>query len=68
MFNLSEFHFFGSISYEIHILAALSSETVQTGPKWQTLESPFGWVPEQLSRFLTNQILAKLLEHPGPGT
>ena len=29
-------------------LAALSSGTVRTGPEWQTLESPFEWVPEQL--------------------
>ena len=27
--------------------------------------SPFEWVPEQLSRFLTDPTLAKLLEHPG---
>ena len=46
-------------------LAALSSGTVQTGPKRQTLESPFEWLPEQLSRFLTDPTLVKLLEHPG---
>ena len=27
--------------------------------------SPFEWVPEQLSSFLTNPRLAKLLGHPG---
>ena len=27
--------------------------------------SPFEWMPEQLSRFLTNPTPAKLLEHPG---
>ena len=27
--------------------------------------SPFEWVPSQLSRFLTDPTLAKLLEHPG---
>jgi hypothetical protein len=43
-------------------LAALSSGTVQTGPE---LESPFEWVPSQLSRFLTDPTLVKLLEHPG---
>ena len=46
-------------------LAALSSGTVRTGPERRTLESPFEWVPEQLSRFLTDPTLAKLLEHPG---
>ena len=28
-------------------------------------EIPFEWVPSQLSRFLTDSTLAKLLEHPG---
>ena len=28
-------------------------------------ESPFEWVPEQLSRFLTDPTIATLLEHPG---
>ena len=46
-------------------LAAFSSGTVRTGPEWRTLESPFEWVPSQLSRFLTDPTLAKLLEHPG---
>ena len=46
-------------------LAALSSGTVRAGPEWRTLESPFEWVPSQLSRFLTDPTLAKLLEHPG---
>ena len=46
-------------------LAAFSSGTVRTGPERQTLESPFEWVPSQLSRFLTDPTLAKLLEHPG---
>jgi hypothetical protein len=27
--------------------------------------SPFEWVPEQLSRFLTDPTIATLLEHPG---
>ena len=27
--------------------------------------SPFEWVPEQLSRFLMDPIIATLLEHPG---
>ena len=31
---------------------------------WQPI-SPFEWVPSQLSRFLTDPTLAKLLEHPG---
>ena len=46
-------------------LAAFSSGTDQPGPERQTLESPFEWVPSQLSRFLTDPTLAKLLEHPG---
>ena len=29
------------------------------------LGSPFEWVPEQLSRFLTDPTIATLLEHPG---
>ena len=46
-------------------LAAFSSGTVRTGPVRRTLESPFEWVPEQLSRFLTDPTIATLLEHPG---
>jgi hypothetical protein len=46
-------------------LAALSSGMVRAGPERRTLKSLFEWVPEQLSRFLTNLTLAKLLEHPG---
>ena len=46
-------------------LAAFSSGTVRTGPVRRTLESPFEWVPEQLSRFLTDPTIAMLLEHPG---
>ena len=29
------------------------------------MNSPFEWVPEQLSRFLTDPTIATLLEHPG---
>ena len=36
-------------------LAAFSSGTDRPGPEGQTLESPFEWVPSQLSRFLTDK-------------
>ena len=34
-------------------------------PSTINIWSPFEWVPSQLSRFLTDPTLAKLLEHPG---
>ena len=48
-------------SNQLMSLAALSSETVWTEPKWQTLKSPFGWVPDQLSRFLTNKRASRVI-------
>ena len=37
----------------------------QTGVLLLSTVSPFEWVPEQLSRFLTDPTIATLLEHPG---
>jgi hypothetical protein len=40
-------------------------ENFSNGLLFTTSNSPFEWVPEQLSRFLTDPTIAKLLEHPG---
>ena len=59
-------------AYKIEAIDAGISEAVHsTQWAWYTLGitrplmSPFEWVPEQLSRFLTDPTIATLLEHPG---
>ena len=46
-------------------LDAISPGAVRAGPARRSLERPFEWVPEQLSRFLADPTIARLLEHPG---
>ena len=53
---------------ERRLPAAQWMEDAQTCPififLYQPVTSPFEWVPEQLSRFLTDPTIATLLEHP----
>ena len=46
-------------------LPAVGHFSLKQRVRTSTQVSPFEWVPEQLSRFLTDPTIATLLEHPG---
>ena len=79
MSNIIETHIFAEIHWSARYFSILHYTRVAIHPpqlralssgedtdsKLHQLISPFEWVPEQLSRFLTDPTIATLLEHPG---